>query len=316
MKPIKSILLISWFRRLVFNAMLLYAGPAGASPTTGAHVLAFYSCQGGGVGLSTPAVITQTSGSTILTWVGRGNINYFTPANVPQDNKGNTYSIIGSVHDYSPLYPSSGEALYASVAATGGSGHVFTAPMTGPDEITFAVVEVKNGGLIQDAEWTNVSSPPQTSLNVTTTGPATLVAIWAGDSGADNVTAVPNNGFTTIDSELMAACQVEVVVATKDVPGAGTYNVTWTATPTQGAHMYLVAIQSVTAPVLQAQISGGNLAVSWPTSADGYGLQTASNLSQSAIWNSVTNVPGIVGTQNAITSAVTSGAGYYRLKKP
>ena len=59
-----------------------------------------------------------------------------------------------------------------------------------------------------------------------------------------------------------------------------------------------------------------DLAVSWPTSADGYGLETARNLSQSAIWNSVTNVPVIVGTQNEITNAVTSGAGYYRLKKP
>jgi hypothetical protein len=301
-------------RRFVFPALLFCAAKATAGPSLGAHALAFYSCGGSG-GLSTPAITTQASGSTILAWVGRGQLNQFTSATVPNDNKGNTYALIGTVHDYSPDYPTSGEALYSCTAAAGGSGHVFTAPMTGPDEITLAVVEITNGGVIQDAQWNKVLSPPQTSLIVTTTGAATLVAIWAGDSGANNVTAVPNNGFTIIDSELFAACQVEAVVATKDVAGAGTYNVTWTATPTQGAHMYLVAVQSVPAPVLQAQISGGSLAVSWPTSADGYGLETTSNLFQAGTWKSVTNVPAIVGTENAITNPITSGTGFYRLKK-
>jgi hypothetical protein len=167
--------------------------------------------------------------------------------------------------------------------------------------------------MIQDAEWTKVTSPPQTSLNVTTTGAATLVAIWAGDSGANSVTAVPNNGFTTIDSQLMAVCQVEAVVATKDVAGAGTYNVTWTATPTQGAHMYLVAVQSL--PVLQAQISGGNLAISWPTSADGFGLESNNNLLKTNSWTFVTDTPAIVGTRNVITNQISPGAEFYRLKK-
>ncbi|MGI8567810.1 MAG: hypothetical protein ACR2KT_01320 [Methylocella sp.] len=191
-------------------------------------------------------MITQASGSTMLTWVGRGKKSVFASSTIPADNKSNAYRMIGSVHDFSPLWPNSGEALYASLSAVGGNGHIVTAPMPGPDEITLATVEVKSGGVIQDAQLNIVTAPPQTSLNVTTTGPATLVAVWVGDSGAASVTASPNNGFTVINSQLLAGCAVETVVAAKDVSAAGTHNVTWTATPAQGAHMWLVAVQNNT----------------------------------------------------------------------
>jgi hypothetical protein len=226
---------------------------ATSFPTIGAHALAFYPCIGftgwlwrtiKSGGISAPSMITQASGSTILTWVGRGKKSAFTSSTLPTDNKGNAYRMIGSVHDFLPLWPNSGEALYTSLSAVGGNGHIVTAAVPGPDEITLATVEVKNGGVIQDAQWNKVTVPPQTSLNVTTTGPATLVAIWVGDSGAASVTASPNNGFTVINSQLLAGCAVEAVVATKDVSTAGTHNVTWTATPTQGAHMWLVAVQN------------------------------------------------------------------------
>src|SRR5450432_4164696 len=175
MKLIKYFSCVWWF---VFPVVFFCTAKATASPTLGAHVLAYYDCAGSN-GLSTPAITTQASGSTILAWVGRGDISQFTSATVPNDNKGNTYALIGTLHDYSPNYAGSGEALYSCTAAAGGSGHVFTAPMTGRDEITLAVVEITNGGVIQDAQWNKVLSPPQTSMNVTTTGAATLVAIWA-----------------------------------------------------------------------------------------------------------------------------------------
>ena len=292
-------------------ALLLFASDGPASPALGAHAVAFFPCNSTG-GLSTPAIATQNSGSTILAWVGRGNTNGFIAA--PLDNKTNTYALVG-MHDYSPLYPGSGEALYTVSAAAGGSGHVVSAPMPGGgDEISLAVVEVKNGGIIQDVQWNKVLAPPHTSLHVTTTGPATLVAIWAGDSGAASVTATPNNNFTNIDSQLLSGCDVEVVVATKNVTNAGTYNVTWTATPSQGAHMWLAAVQSAP-PILQAQVSSGNIVVNWPGSATNYGLETSSDLSTSNSWKPVTNIPTIVNSQNTITNAIFQSEQYYRLKK-
>ena len=75
-------------------------------------------------------------------------------------------------------------------------------------------------------------------------GPATLVAYWWGDAGVDDdKTAVPDNGFTVVDSILLAGALVQCAVATKEVAEAGTYDVTWTATPTQGAQLWLVAVQ-------------------------------------------------------------------------
>ena len=286
-----------------------------ASPTLGAHALSFYPVGGSG-GLSTPAITTQTSGSTLLAWVGRGKTNMFTSATFPVDNKGNSFIQLDTFHDYGPLWPESGEALYSSLSVAGGATHTFTAPMPGDvDEITLAVVEVKNGGVIQDVQWNVVYAASHTSLNVTTTGPATLVAIWAGDSGAPSVTAVPNNGFVTIDSELLSYCQVEVVVATKEVAAAGTYNVTWTDTPAQGTHLWLVAVQSLP-PVLQAHVAATNVVISWPLLGTGYTLETTSQLSTNTVWAPVTNVPTLFDAQNTITNALSPGSRFYRLKKP
>jgi hypothetical protein len=186
------------------------------------------------------------------------------------------------------------------------------------NEITMAAIEVKNGGVIQDVEWNELTTPAssQTSLNVTTTGPATLVAIWTGDSSSDSETAIPSNGFTTIDSELLASCDFQAVVATKDVATAGSYNVTWFVTPNQGAQIILVAVQSAPPPALQAQVAGGNIVISWPALAAGYGLEMTSNLLMSNFWTPVTNVPAIVGSQDTVTNAIYPGTGFYRLMRP
>jgi hypothetical protein len=283
-----------------------------AAPTVGAHTLAFFPCNSSG-GLTTSSVMTRISGSTLLAWVGRGDTNGFT-GTVPLDNKTNSFKLIGSVHDYSPLYAGSGEALYSVLSAVGGSGYRATAPMPeGGDEITLAVVEVKDGGIVQDAQFNKVLAPPHTSLNVTTTGAATLLAFWAGDSGAASVTATPNNGFVTIDFQLLSSCEVEVVVATKDVAAAGTYNVTWTATPSQGAHLWLVAVES-SPPNLQAQVSDGNIILRWPGSATNYSLETASNLFGS-IWTPVTNATAIINSQITVTNLISLPSQLYRLKK-
>ena len=293
--------------------VLLLSRNCIAAPTVGAHTLAFFPCNSSG-GLTTSPIATQTSGSTILAWVGRGNTNGFT-GTVPFDNKTNTYDLLGAIHDYSPLYPGSGEALYTVLSAAGGSAFRVTAPiLAGSDEITLAVVEVMNAGVIQDAQFNKVLSPPHTSLNVTTSGAATLIAIWAGDSGGASVTAAPNNGFATIGSQLLSSCEVEVVVATKNVTGAGTYNVSWTATPSQGAHLWLVAVQSALPPSLRAQISGGNVIISWPGWATNYSLETAHDFPASN-WTPITNGPAIINSQNTVTNAISLPGQYFRLKK-
>ena len=187
--------------------------------------------------------MTTSSGSMVLACVGRGNVSMHVP---PTDSRGNTFVQIGATHVYS-LWPSSGTALYGFAPLTAGSGYVVqVAKQSTYDETTMSVVEILNGNYLQDIKWSEASAGnPITSASVTTTGPALLVAWWWGDGDVNgDKTAVPNNGFSVIHSILAAGELVQCAVAVRQVSAAGTYNVTWTATPTQGAQLWIAAIQA------------------------------------------------------------------------
>jgi hypothetical protein len=220
------------------------------APDVGAHTLAYTHWNAPAGKLSTVQMATQASGSTLLAWVARGYIETFTAATVPTDNKGNTSVQLDMTHDYAPLYANSGFALYNFPSFKGGEGSVFSVPMPVNDEVTLIVLEVVNGGLIQDLKYNRVEvGNPQTSLSVTTTGPATLVAFWTGDSPFGATSTVPNNGFTLREHLNFGFNDaIQASVATKVVSEPGTYNVTWNVTPAQAAMMYLLAIQYVPIP--------------------------------------------------------------------
>jgi hypothetical protein len=213
------------------------------APTVGVHTLAFTHFGAAAGTLSASPINTQASGSTVLAFVGRGAISSFSPASAPRDNLGNVGVQLDATHSYAPNFPNSGMALYSFPSFMGGAGDIFSAPMPVNDEVTLMVVEIKNGGVIQDSQFNVAPNSPQTSLSVTTTGPATLVAFWTGDGASGAVSATPNNGFTVIESELESSDAVQASVAVKDVAAAGTYNVTWSAAPAQTSYMWLVAIQ-------------------------------------------------------------------------
>ena len=216
--------------------------PTGA-PRLGAHALAFNPYDGTPIApLSTGPMTSEQTGSTLLVCVGRGLVSTHTR---PRDNRGNTYTQLGGTRTYS-LWPSSGTALYGSERATGGSGHIVTVDKSEPiDETTMAVVEVVNGGTIRDVQWREARrGEPLQSPTVTTTGPAVLVAFWWGDADVpQNKTAVPDSGFRVIDSILREGALVQCAVAVREVADAGTYGVTWTSTPPQGAQLWLIAVQ-------------------------------------------------------------------------
>src|SRR5688572_28988084 len=210
-------------------------------PGLGAHGLAFFRYQSNSpTTISSPPLDTQAQNSTMVVSTGRGNRFVFES---PTDNKGNSpYQELGK-HAYT-RYADSGTGLYVFPAMAGGSGHVVRNGTPSDDEITLAAVEVINGTRVQQFVWSEELAAPLKSKSVTTTGPATLVAFWWGDAGVDsNKTAVPNNGFTVIDSVLQSGALVQCAVAVKNVAAAGTYDVTWTATPLQGAQLWLIAIE-------------------------------------------------------------------------
>ena len=220
-------------------------GHTPGSPGLGAHALAFhrYRIATNPPVIATAPMATAPAGSTILVGVGRGDVRAHVP---PTDTKGNApYRQLGETHTYTN-WPKSGTALYAFPSAAGGADHVVRVATPPEDEVTLAAVEVREGSRIQAFEWNEVlAGSPLKSRSITTTGPATLIAFWWGDGAfiRHDKTAVPNNGFAVVDAVLSAGELVQCAVAVKNVSAAGTYDVTWKATPRQGAQLWLVAVQ-------------------------------------------------------------------------
>jgi hypothetical protein len=215
--------------------------PTDSSPALGAHGLVF-TRQGVGQTQVVTTLTTQARGSILLAGVGRGAI---VGHRLPTDSRSSTFSQLGTSHNYSRNYPTSGTALYAATSVSGGSGHAVRAANDDAlDEVTLGVVEVQNGTSITH-RWNEVfAGAPLTSQSITTTGPALLVAYWWGDAdGSAAHTAVPNNGFTVIESALGVGNFVQCAIAVRQVSTAGTYNVTWTSNTNEGAQLYLIAIQ-------------------------------------------------------------------------
>ncbi|MEI6603469.1 MAG: carboxypeptidase regulatory-like domain-containing protein [Clostridia bacterium] len=68
-------------------------------------------------------------------------------------------------------------------------------------------------------------------------------------------------------------------------------------------------------PFLQVQVSDGSVIITWPVSAQGFSLQTTTNLANSSSWAVMTNIPAVVNSQFIVTNSVTGGARFYRLKQ-
>jgi hypothetical protein len=221
-----------------------FDGRAPGVPRLGAHGLSFYRYMANSPPtISTPAMTTQPAGSTMIVSVGRGDDSAFA---LPTDNRNDAAQQLGAMHTYT-RWPTSGTAVYAFPSVAGSPGYAITTTTPPADEITLAAVEVADGAKIQSFEWTEIlgGAGPLTSPIVTTTGPATLIAFWWGDGFFDvPQDATPDSGFTILDAVVKETGSfVQCAVAAKSVDQAGTYQVTWTATPAQGAQLWLIAVQ-------------------------------------------------------------------------
>jgi hypothetical protein len=235
-------------------------------PSLGSHTLLV---QGDGEGVNpalTAPISTQGAGSSLLVLVG----GFASNASVPSDSYGNTWVRQGPVIPYNGYSGRFNTSAYVVLSAKGGAGHRVRLAKDGEaaGEITAPFIEIRNAGVLQDVahsyalpdlatrlagkvrrawsgERSHGGSAELTSGSVTTTGPATLVAVWWGDAFVLRMTAVPDNGFKVIDRflELPPNSGVQSAVAVRQVDRAGQYQVTWRGAPAQGAILWLFAFQ-------------------------------------------------------------------------
>ena len=79
---------------------------------------------------------------------------------------------------------------------------------------------------------------------------------------------------------------------------------------------HLLRTTRVVPPTLQFTFSAGQLVLSWPVSANGFGLETASAVSPGAAWTPLTNGVGVVGDNFVLTNALNAAPRFYRLHNP
>jgi pimeloyl-ACP methyl ester carboxylesterase len=66
-------------------------------------------------------------------------------------------------------------------------------------------------------------------------------------------------------------------------------------------------------PVLQIQMAGTNVVLTWPLWAANYALETTASLGATNSWTIVTNAPSIANSECSITNQISGGISYYRL---
>ncbi|OOG53852.1 hypothetical protein B0E47_11645 [Rhodanobacter sp. B05] len=244
------------------------AASAAPAPALGAHVL-LVQTEGKG---TSPAVsqplTTQASGSSLLALVS----SYASNPDGPTDSYANHWTPLGGSVVYRNYEGRFDARAYVALSVKGGPGHTISVVKPGrpAGEISVPFIEITGANQLQDVArnypglslaeralnkfkrgWRKLTgvalgtSTVLTSGAVTTTGPATLVAVWWGDGRVLKMTATPGDGFKLIDSflDLPPNSGVQCAVAVKQVAVAGTYKVSWSGTPAQGAILWLFAFQ-------------------------------------------------------------------------
>lgn len=233
------------FRHAVEVPLATQAPDAVLAPSLGSHTLLGQEDGHGANPAVTSPINTQASGSSFLVFHGGHASN----TREPTDNKGNAWTPLAAPVVYNGYDGAYDIKAYRAMSGHGGNGHTVSIVKNGSSagELTLPFIEIRGATTIQAMAQNYPEANSQvTSGDVTTSGPATLIALWWGDGFFLHQTAVPDSGFSVIESflDLPPDSAVQCAVAYRQVAAAGTYHVTWTQAPQQGAVLYLIALQA------------------------------------------------------------------------
>lgn len=208
------------------------------------------------VSVTTAPITTQVSGSGLVL-----TIDFFTTQTFVSvsDSKGNAWVQIGT-----EVIAGATVAMrrYYCANAGGGSGHTFTATVTGIVPIGIAVTEIltTNGqGVLLDQQASAVDpTSPYDSPGITTTlASEFLLAPITSHGGGATYNNVPGNSFTLVDQETNGNRFFPMGVAYRLVSSISTYSATWTISPTPTNGLVCIQSFSEAPPILLAFDEGG-----------------------------------------------------------
>lgn len=170
----------------------------------------------------------------------------------PVDSTGNVLAPAGSSY-YVPYGTGFQVRAYTAEAGQTDPAHSvsFTKDSVLNGEVSLAFIQALNADTVADSDVTyRNAGEALVSGTVTVDRPALIVAAWFGDGGAQEHTAVPNNGFIVVESllNLPSNLGVQCAFAVKEVAAAGDYSVEWTETPDQGAILFMLAFTNSAFP--------------------------------------------------------------------
>lgn len=215
-----------------------------AVPAIGSHTLKWvYEGSGTDPHVSDP--ITTQNGSMLLVSVAAANgIDA-----VPSDNKGNTFTRVGSRINYT-LWSGYGISVWVAEDILGGAGHTVSVEkdLAPTAEMSMHVIEFRGATAIHGAMNEVLYPNDLVSAEVVTTKPSMLYGHWWGDSAAGVSSITPRDSFTALESAIADANFIQFAGAYQAAPAAGTYSLGWDEAPQQGAVMGLFAIEGAEAP--------------------------------------------------------------------
>jgi hypothetical protein len=89
--------------------------------------------------------------------------------------------------------------------------------------------------------------------------------------------------------------------------------ISWTNPNFEDSYGFNLGAPVFLPPLLQLQVTDDNAILMWPASAEGFSLQTTTNLANPNSWKTLTNVPVTVNSQNTITNPISGKTRFYRL---
>ncbi len=260
---------------------------------------------------TTDPITTQASGSSFLAFYA----GYTSNNQTPTDNKSNTYALLDTAV-YLGFGGQFNLKVYTANAGAGGSVHTVSVVKNGTTtgEIVIFFGEVTGSSRLTTWHTSYGSTgTSMTSPSITVSGAATLFAVWSGDSISTSNTIAVDAAWNLIENFTVwppGKTSVQTGIASREVT-AGTYDATWTCSPSQGAILYIFAYEhngagsqpttAITPSGAAATISAGTVS---PTSSGAVALSgQAATISAGSVSASASGSSSLTG------QAVTTGTG-------